>query len=343
MKKLLIICSIAALLGVVTNIIYSRCGMHEQALFLDLAKVSDQWEESLRKNHSSIYVLASGSTGRFGVDPQVILDEQDIPLVVASGVAGFGLCPNTAIAWDYLQEGDTLILAFEEGLISAPNSLICTNSGLAQARSRLGFDMFKDGLIPFNYDHLRRSLMADSTLVSFDLGKSLFQRDNLYRYLVGTEINPSGWVEIAINKSQQKYPGHISVPKDLKKSGISPVIVDYYSKLQVLAKRKGVKIIASQHPYYSTAYGKEIRVYIALQLTRMGIPVIYTPNYGFHTKREWTADTQMHLNAEGTKHFSSLLAKSLKEQHFWTEEELIEELHKRGWNEDGSRIPAFKK
>ncbi|MFI3244711.1 MAG: hypothetical protein R3Y56_10715, partial [Akkermansia sp.] len=262
---------------------------------------------------------------------------------VASGVAGFGLCPNVALAWKYLREGDTLILAFEESLLKGDDTTTCTNAGLTQVASRLGLSMFQDGVIPFNYDHFRRSVQLESKIIYFNIFKSIFFPNNLYRYLYGTTLHETGWLEIFGLPSFQNYLGLISPPKNLTEEGISDDTKQYYQHLKQKAKEKKIRIIASQSPIYAHPKMAARSAWQALELTRMGIPVVYTPDFGYYTNHDWMGDIHVHLRSAGAKHFSSLLAKSLQEQRFWTEAELIDELHKRGWNEDGSRISDDEK
>lgn len=343
MKKLLLYCLVAMIVAIVSNRIFARYGMHEQALFLRAAEASDQWEQQLRKEHDHIYVLASGSSGRFGINPQIMLDEHDIPLVVASGVAGFGFCPNVALGWKHLKKGDTLLLAFEGGLLTSEKSTTCPNAGLNQAASRLGIHMFDDDIIPFNYDHLRRSIQLESTSVYFNLFKSVFFQNRLYRYLYGTVLHDTGWLEISSLKTDRTWWCFITPPANLNENNISDTTKEYLKSLLNKAEKKGIRIIASSSPLFANPQKNYAALWQALELTRLGIPVAYLPDAGYYINNEWLGDIQGHLRGAGANHFSSLLAKSLKEQRFWTEAELIEELRVRGWNEDGSPIPNFQK
>ncbi len=337
MKKLLFLIFIAATLAIATNFLINRYADANQVYFRQVGEYSEQWAKTLRKQHPSIYIICGGSSGRFSINPQQILDDYDIPLVTANGNAGFGVVANTALAWKLLQKGDTLILSHEEGLLQSQGNL-CTSSGLHQAAQRCGFAMFKDGIIPLTSENLLTSLRGSSTSLSATFAKLFYPVAARFRYFRTTKVHPTGWAEI------YSYPPH--TPDDsplpqfshLKQTSISPSVKAHYQQVLMAADKRGIRVIA----HLSTSYKKHdysLRyIWFMLELTRMGIPVVYIPDFNTMPDRSYVSDQNSHLNAKGSRVTSANLGKSLQEQHFWTEEELIHQLRLRGWNADGSQM-----
>ena len=74
----------------------------------------------------------------------------------------------------------------------------------------------------------------------------------------------------------------------------------------------------------------------ALGIVRLGIPVLKDERLGCLPNPRAFADTMDHLNAEGAAENTRILARLLRDNIFWTEEELEAALHSMGWNADGT-------
>lgn len=337
MRKLLFLIFTAMALAFAANYIICRYCAPDQVYFRQLGEVSEQWAQTLRKQHPSIYVTCGGSSGRFSINPQQILDEYDIPLVTANGNAGFGVIANTALAWNLLEKGDTLILSHEEGLRQAQAPL-ATTSGLQQSLQRCGFAMFKDDIIPLTPANLLMTLRGSSTFLSTTCAKSFYPVRERYRYFRTAHVHPSGWAEIFAYPSETLDDSPLPSFTHLNQSSISTAVKEHYQHVLEVAKKRGIHVIAHQSTSYKKHDYRLRYIWTTLELTRMGIPVVKIPDFNLMPDRSYVADQNSHLNAKGSRLTSANLGQSLKDQSFWTEEELVHELKLRGWNGDGSKM-----
>ncbi len=335
MKKLSLLCFCAILLGFVAVFAIKRYVEPNQVYFREIGEICQKWEAKLRLQHPNIYVVCGGSSGRFGINPQILLDEFDIPLVAANGHAGFGVPANTSIAWSYLKQGDTLVLSYEDGITRGEFER-CPNSGLYQALQVRGLNMFQDGIIPLNLDHLSRALRGDSQSLAKTLGQCFYPVEERFRYFRLAQTHKSGWVSVRRDEIFFASLFKHKRPESLRLYSLSHGAKDYFQKLLNLANQQGIKLIYYPPSVYAPPEEEAIRAWFYLELTRMGIPVLKVPNFNIHQRFEFTADTNLHLNAEGASYFTRCMGEALKEQRFWTEQELINELIMNGWNEDGS-------
>ena len=62
----------------------------------------------------------------------------------------------------------------------------------------------------------------------------------------------------------------------------------------------------------------------ALHLTNLKIPVLRDPQLGTCEDGRAFSDTGQHLSIEEGYHFSAYIAKLLKEEDYWTREELLD-------------------
>lgn len=86
----------------------------------------------------------------------------------------------------------------------------------------------------------------------------------------------------------------------------------------------------------SNYYEIKRRLMHALQLTRMGIPVLKDERLGLTVNNKILADTYYHMNAEGADWNSRIIARLLKEKSYWTEQELLAKMKELGFTEDGT-------
>jgi hypothetical protein len=72
----------------------------------------------------------------------------------------------------------------------------------------------------------------------------------------------------------------------------------------------------------------------ALQITRMGIPVLKDERLGHSTNNKLFADMGLHLNAEGAEWNSRIMARLIKDNSYWTEQEILNKMQQMGFTED---------
>lgn len=328
---------LAILLAVLANLLIQRYVEPNQVYFRQVSEVVDRWEAKMRESHQNLHVVCGGSSGRFGINAQILLDEYDLPVVVANGNAGFGFEPSIALAWKFIRPGDTLILSNEDASLYLSDG-DCTSSGLQQAVQRLGVSMFKDDMIPFTWKNFSTSLRGDAASISMAFAKLFFPMKKRYRYFGTAHIHPCSWGEIYSYSDKTFDARYQPKPSSLRCYNLTPYVDRYLRELLEKAKSKNVHVIYHQTAQFNPVIYSDRRAWLALQLTRLGIPVIKVPQFNLYSERSLFADTAGHMNKVGASIGTRQLGISLENQIFWKEDELLQILRNQGWTGEGAPI-----
>ena len=199
MKRYLLMALLGAALALTTIILFERGST--SLLYLNMA---DDWGSQLRQTHKNCIIMTGDSSGRLGVDGELLLREYDIPLINTNINAGNGHQANAEIAFDYLQSGDTLLLCCGLPLYQE-EYLEPTTQALKLLRGRLGWRVLDMRFIPFKLSHLRHWLMGDSlaqgTYVQRLLMPKLLEGGDKY-----STLHPSGWREMPVHFDSVSLP-----------------------------------------------------------------------------------------------------------------------------------------
>lgn len=337
MKKLIISALCALVLGAST-VLYFNASINPDVLFFkELAEKSDSWAEKLRQNGKPCYITAGGSTGRSGINPQILHDQYAINLINSNGNAGYGMITNIQCAFHYAKPGDTLILTLEQ--YYAHSFTNTPSNGPQYGFSRLGINYFDPLLTPFNAASIIGIIRGDSYNISVYTAKRLFSPDNLYHYRTHSIIHPTGWMEITIHLPAMlnQYP----LQPDYKLEPLCQNAEEQqiYANILLRAKQKQVKLIAVIPREYSHPSLRLLNAWVSLELVRLGVPVIKDPLLASEQIKENFSDRTRHYNKQGAISFSHFLGQALQEQSFWSKEELIAILREFGRDAEGKIIP----
>ncbi len=331
MKKLSLILVLSLLLGIAASLAFHRYVDPSGVFFLRAAEISDEWAAELRKSDEPCYVFAGGSDTRTGIDPAVMLNELNLRAINTALAADYGLRCNIANAQTYLRAGDTLVI----GLTCFTDSYVSpTSIGLKMLFNRRGFHMFQDGIVPLTRKNLSLLALGRSYNVCAYVMKRCFSAGPLYKYDVNTVVHPSGWMDVRYREID-KY--------ELGNTRVQPVHSDselfrFLSFLRKWCEEHQVRLAVYASPHYVHESQRITHALHYLAFTRMGIPVVRDTRLGVVTDKNAYSDFTGHLGGEAVAENSRIIARALRDNSYWTEEELTEYLHQHGWNDDGTPL-----
>lgn len=331
MKKLLAAVSVAFLLGLIWNYVFNYYIMPDFRFWTRCAEASDAWAEKLRQSPEPCYIFAGGSETRTTVDPQQLLDEYGVRAINAAEQAGYGGVCNAEVATLYLRPGDTLIVSLSGYDLSAPPR----KAGIRFAWNRMGTSMFADGMLYPDYPNLRTIVAGDSGSLSLCIIKGLFSPDPVCHFERDAVIHPSGWMDIRMDDESHRPPqqfthSHLSPLRDSTMEG--------FRHLDNLCRSRGAHLLLMVHLSHAVPELRAVEAYHALHAIRNGFRVLKDERLGSEPRGNLFAETANHQNAAGVRKHMHIIGHALKHELYWTEEELLKELRRMGWREDGTRL-----
>lgn len=332
MKRLLTIICCAILLALVCIQVHSRFFTPSMNFFFRATHASDAWAEQLRQKGEPVYVFAGSSETRSGIDPQLMMDEYGLPAVNAAENAGFGLAANAAMAFRYLRPGDTMVL----NILSCDDENVPpVSSGVKMAVYLLGTEALSTGIIEPSWENLGKFL--DSNILNaFIVATRYFGRGKrLFKYDEQTVIHPSGWMEISYDDMRDyRIP---TAHEDYR-----PKVIQDGAALDSLLKQvasacheRGVTLLVALPISCTNPALRAQGAVLALHCTRMSIPVLRDERLGCHPVPEDFSDIPDHVNTQGAKTHTRIVADLLKSKSYWTEQELISVMRQMGYNDTG--------
>lgn len=334
MKKLFFPIFLAIVLSIACNLLYNQYLSPNNNFFARGAEKSDSWSKKLRfGNPAPCYVFAGGSEIRMGIDPKIMLNEYGIHAINAAGQGGYGLACNTVLGLSYLQTGDYLVLSLNEPFLNDMQGI--TPDGIKFCWRRLGTKMFDNCIIPFSLKHVVNICKGNAGEWSMFLAKLIIAPNNMYKYNKNVKIHESGWCENFYNEPLSR----ITIPRGCHLNiNLNDNMVSFLAKLHRECSNKGVQLIIFNCMDHTTFNLIPKKALIALRFTEMGIPVLKIPNFNCQPNPDYFADPPSHLNTYGCIVQSRATAKSLKENAFWTSEELLLILSQHGYDSNGQYL-----
>lgn len=285
------------------------------------------WENELRKTDAPCYIFAGGSEVRMTIEPQSMLQEHGIRAINTGSSASNGIRCNAQIALDYIRPHDTLVLSVNPGNYNLSLDGT-TQEGINFCLTHNKFSSLLNGIIPFNKETFLAVLCGSSNRYCTRIVRSFTKPYSFfYDYSPHASIGLSGRVNVITLKIQEQAKINPILPSS--RANKKPLVVNGWkelvSDLQNILREKKARLII----YISRAYNMDRTTQydcaqFALYLTKMGIPVVKDPQLGSCSNAENYSDTNLHQSIEGGRRFSAWLAKQLKENQFWTTEELEE-------------------
>lgn len=324
MKKTILSLFIGFACGLLAVCIYELFIDPGDCFFEEAVHQSDRWAKKTEAVFPTKYVITGGSSTRCSIDPQLLLDEYNIPLIIGSLHAGYGAMAHTEAAIKYLNSGDTLILAFERGLLDASDfKNFHTTSGDKFVFYHSGKCLFTSKLFHRDLSYVVRVFRGSTYSLLTSGARILLNKP--YRYNKEQNLSPSG---------QLIAPQwNLAEPSDRKTvflknyNPISSFGLEYLKQIVAWGKEKNIRVIYYIPRSLSPESHKVYRAMQALQIMDI-MPVIKDHALGVDSTPSHFADTGNHANAIGTKLITRELGRALSENDFWSREELIEIIRK---------------
>lgn len=328
MKRLLLCISAGIITAAAISLIYSCLFDGEINYYKKANTITSLHERKIRAAGHPCYVLAGGSETKSSISPAFMLEEADIKAINTATAAGFGVASNIAIAINHLHPGDTLIL----GLLSTQEeNIIASKNGIKLITQLYGAKAFQHDIIPLNIRNILSLFSANAGNMMVGLVRRC-TRGYAYVYEKESTLHLDGWMEILRN-TMQNAPLPKTIASDITFSTECSVILQ---KTMAACKKIQADFLVMLPVGFTNEYETKRRLMHALQLTRMGIPVLRDERLGRTPDNTLYSDTMFHMNAEGTEQNSRIIARLLKEKRYWTEQELLEQMNARGFTEDAT-------
>lgn len=324
MKKLLLCITAALLLGWAWNALFNYALSPDFRFWNRCADATDTWNAQLRaEGDAPCYIFGGGSETRTTIDPAYARERYGMRVVNAAAQGLYGGSCNAEHALTYLRAGDTLVFPLTAyGLDSAPNP-----SGLRFLFRRQGWEMFADKWIPCSKDTARPLIAGDALALSSCFTKLLTTGSFRYRYETDARVHGSGWMEVLTTDEQERPAEHANAEPP---SGMSPAALAACLRLQELCRAKGCRLIFRLHLAHADATCRAREAAAALSAVRTGLCVLRDPRLGCSDNPRDFADTNNHLSPDGVRRQMDDLCPALKRERYWTEAELLRELHPLG-------------
>ncbi len=337
MKKTLIILLCSVLIGLGLVAYFDTHCDPEKIFFGEALARSDHWQEIIEREHPNKYVLAGGSSSRTGINPALLLRHDGIPLVNAATHAGFGATVNSELALAYLKKGDTLIVAIEPDNLTGTSydSHDYTTSGLKFLIHQHKPFQHDTHLFTPSTEHYSTILRGDSTTILIRLLKPLFS-DELYRYTIDKNLTPSGWMPV--DRNWQKQPPPFIAEQKMPTAKLNDFGKKLLTDIRDWCNRNGIRGVYSLPRALGENKARAYYASLILDISSI-MPVLRDPALGVNSNPKEFADTVNHLNSKGATDATLELGRELREQDYWTREELKQYLHNQGYDETGHPLP----
>lgn len=326
MKKL-ILCISAGLITALI-LVQAYCWfIHPEIQFYKKADaISTLHEQKLRAAGHSCYILAGGSETKTSFSPRIMNEEAGIQVVNTALAAGFGLEVNAEIAVNHLHPGDTLVL----GLLSEQDrNSHASEGGLKLAVQLYGPRIFLHDIISLTPQNILHLFTSDASNVMISTIRRL-TRGYAYIYNEQATLHPDGWMDVH-NNSMQKSQSDLDITEEQL---IQKDCLSLLKRIQSTCQSIHADFVIMFPAAYTNESEPNRRLMHALQLTRLGIPVLRDERLGYDKDNSLFADTQLHMSAKGTDRNSRIIARLLRDKSYWTEQELLERMNARGFTVD---------
>lgn len=332
MKKL-IICISGGIISALSLIQAYNFLLHPELKYYKRAlSISSQYETQLRQElQRPCYVIAGGSETRSGIRPSLMLEEYGTPAINVATAAPYGLHVNLAIALNHIHPGDTLVLSL---LSVDERNINATEGGTKLAVHQYGVNAFLKGGLPFDSRSVWALVSSDAASMITSAARKL-TRGYAFTYDKHATLHPDGWQEIHRNTMHSAKLGKIK-PSDYL---IGPELSAMLKETQLYCQKQNAHFCIMLPVGFLNEYETERRIMHALQITRLGIPVLRDERLGHVTDNKLFSDMIFHPNKEGATQNTRIIASLLKEKRYWQEAELLELMQSHGYSEDATPQP----
>jgi hypothetical protein len=298
---------------------YTLYANPEVTFFKEAAKLKEAWAKKIDADYPSKIVVFGGSSCGTTVDPARLLEREQLPAVNLGLGAGIGPRLLTAYAKKFTRQGDTLIVAIEPDLLTAPLDLPDLGVQFCFATKNLDVLEAADPISPAkHWPALRPGGYHCFTLLGKILG-----RQPLFRYSTA-ELQPSGWHRVPL-KREFTSPVSVDSSGQTQRLSVSEDARQLLRSLRDWCGHNKVRVACTLPWTYSPPdqerQARKTNAGFLLQLMEF-LPVLKDSKVGVYSNREQYADTSLHLTPEGAALRTDELAREIKVWSLWSREEL---------------------
>lgn len=325
LKKYLLCLLLAVIAAFALNATYEKYMKPDSLFFEKCIRATERWNHHLRKIQEPCYVFAGHSGVRMSIDTKTMLETHGVRAVNAGVQAGNGIRCNVQIALPFLQKGDTLLLCCSPSNFEQKKNGM-SHGGINFCRTIQGYSPYVEGIIPCSYYTIASLFRGASTNYAIHATRILTRPNCIYRYSSpqNAQITESGRVEVFLLNEQ-----NIVIDEDIninRNHTLKPITgwESFINELKAYCINHGVKLAMYIPRDHASKLCRRNNAFFALHFVEMGIPVVKDPYLGAWNDATKFSDTAQHLSIEGGREFSEFLALQLKNQQYWTKEELLQ-------------------
>ena len=328
MKRLLLCISAGIIAALILIQLYNYFVHPEICFYKQADAITTLHEQKLRSEGHSCYIIAGGSEVKTSLIPSIMQAESGLAVVNTATAAGNGLAANASIGLNHLRPGDTMVLSLISG---GETNIHATAGGLKLASGLFGLRAFQHNIIPLKPEVLFTLLSSDAASMLSGAVRKI-TRGYSFVYNRESTLHPDGWMQVH-RSTMQNVGLRKTIARDII---IGPECRELLLRTQQTCRQTKAAFVVMIPVGLSNYYEIKRRLMHALQLTRMGIPVLKDERLGLTVNNKILADTYYHMNAEGAEWNSRIVARLLKEKSYWTEQELLAKMKELGFTEDGT-------
>ena len=284
--------------------------------FLKVAAQTKQaWARQLTREQGAKFVIVGSSSCTFSIDGERMLARHQVPLVNMGLFRSISAKTLTQWALTEIKPGDSLILAFEPGVLSGD---ILPEDPSYQFCYVMGSPRWIEGVLAPASPAGLGSLLAlrpggrHAVLLA---GKILTRRP-LFRYAL-EDIRSSGWVDTKATGEISATAGGGNPPSPEGKILLRSVVQWCQTNRVRVCLTLPVAYCAPE----TLASTRQQHAAYLLDVAQH-LPVLEDRRLGAHTNRSLFADTAWHFNAEGVAQRTDELAEPLRAWRMWNLDEL---------------------
>ncbi len=268
------------------------------------------WARKLDAQYESKIIVYGGSSSAFALNGGGLLKHHHLPVLNMGMHAGMGAEMLTQFALSETRPGDTLVIALEPGLLTAPfsPSPLASKLSLTTRHPQWLEQPWLAHPLPWSR-HLMQLRPGGMYVVT--MCAKFVARAPLYRYSKN-DLHDGGWMTTAERRpfaSGPPSPLHLSPDGRKLLAWLSNWCRQHQIRVAYLPPRQ----------YVDARYDDKARLYRLMFLEEISewVPVLGDPQLGVHHTLEDFADTGNHLRANAAMAYSEEFAAWVKEWKVW--------------------------
>jgi hypothetical protein len=307
---------LVAFLAWATAAFYSLRLNPEVLFYRGLSEIQQAWADRLRTATATQFILVGGSSALFSVMPERAWEKDRVPLVNFGLAAGTGPQVMVLRGLGQARARDTLLVGIEPGLLTedgAPAGL-GIQYAFAMGHPKWICDPWLD--IPAMSWGSAILALRPGAYHMVTLGGKLLMHRPLYRYGI-QDVSQGGWIRTAKRDFDDNPPGH--------GPSLSAWSTRFLQSLARLAGEKGVRLMyVLPWAYCPLGQAEKFRQENAAFLLQISnfMPVLRDDRLGAIHDKDLFADSSWHLNLEGSRLRTDVLAAQLLEVRMWEKADL---------------------